>query len=127
MIKLKELDELLLKNKLNDCFVKKDLKDMDSRAIAALITAVSKMANISEIIGEIETMDELIDLYQVEKETEQLIGMAPQYVQSSIGYSIDFNDYGASKKAYDGNKSIYDEIYIRIYNRSKERNAGRQM
>lgn len=127
MIKLRELDEVLLKEKLRECFIKKEIKDKSSNVLASLITAASKISSFSEVIGEEETMEELMELYEIEEETKQLIGMPPQYVKASIGYSVDFLDYGSAKIAYDSNKREYDEIYNRLYNRSQERNSGKQI
>lgn len=124
---MRELDEVLLKQKLNEIFVKKEINIENPNCMAALITAASKMATYSNRIDEFTTIDELVDLYMASEETKQLIGMAPQYVKANIGYSIDFNDFNVAENAYRSEKNAYNELYYRIAKRNQERNCGKQI
>lgn len=94
-------------------FIKKECDMSAENVIAALITASSKMARLSEIVSEEETIRTLLDAYEVgDNETVMnLIGMSPQYVKPAIGYSVNFNDYGSAMSAYQADKKGYDDVY----------------
>lgn len=126
-MKKENLNEVFLKQKLEEMFVHKDCNLKNVSSLAALITAASKMAMHSGIVNEFDTIDELIDLYNVEEETKKLIGMSPQYVKSNIGYSVDFMDFNISKRVYDANKFSYDDLYKRVAKRMEERSNSKQL
>lgn len=124
---MNEMEEKILKEKLESIFVKQEADLTLPHNLGALITAASKMAIPSSIIDEYTTMDELISLYNASEEAKSLIGMGPQYVKTNIGYSVDFQDYNAATTTYNASKGSYDELYQMILNRSEERQSGLEM
>lgn len=124
---MNEMEEKILKEKIEGLFVKQETDLTLPNTLGALITAASKMASPSEIVDEHTSIDELINLYNASEETKNLIGMSPQFVKANIGYSVDFQDYNAAATAYNVDKENYDELYHMILNRSEERASGREM
>lgn len=118
----------MIKQKAESIFVQKDCDRMAANVRAAIITAASKMAIPASIVTEEAALEELIRVYGVQETTEvlDLIGMAPQFVKSAIGYSVDFNDLASASVNYDANKDEYDFFYREIEAKMQERQIGEE-
>lgn len=88
-----------------------DLKKPE--VVASIITAASRMAVATDKYSPDVTCESLIEAFNASDNNEviSLIGMGPQYVKSNIGYSIDFNDYGAACAAYEADKEKYNRLF----------------
>ena len=86
-----------------DAVCKKPVDLNDPKVVAAIITAASSMALATDKYSKEVTAESLLEAFKAldNEEITNLIGMGPQYVKQSIGYSIDFNDYGAACAAYE--------------------------
>lgn len=122
------IDEIII-NKVENLFVKKELNEKNSAVIAAIITAASEMAKCSDIIDSETMVTQLLDLYKKNEneEVKSLIGMAPEYVNNNIGYSVDFRDFSSAKVNYDIEKAKYDEVYTEIGARAKTEEVERKL
>lgn len=124
----KLLDDIKFKNLLESIFVEKADVDLSQpNVIAAMITAASKMfsssdnTNSSEISMSDIIRTEVLKVYEKSDDEmiNNLIGMGPQYVESAIGYSVDFMDWGSARLTYESDKEKYDELYKEIMRRYK--------
>ena len=103
-------------------FIKTDCDRTASHVKGALITVASKMALESGMVSENDTMDMLIQAYELKDDDAslELIGMAPQYVKQAIGYEVDFNDEKASRAEYVAEKEVYDAYYSKVATKVQE-------
>ena len=104
--------EIVVNGKLSRLFVKKEVDMTADNVNAAIVTAASKMAIPSGIIGQEEVATYLGE--DLPDEAKSLIGMGPQHVEQIIGYSVDFNDGGAAYAEYNSSKEDYDALYSSI-------------
>lgn len=109
-------------------FIKKECDLNNPAVVAALITAAAKMARLSNIATETETLACLVELYNAE-ENQYAGEMPPQYVSMNIGYSIDFNDIGPASVSYDADEQDYNAVYTAIheYMMKKENETAKTM
>lgn len=124
-----EINDLKLKQDLDKLFNAKGADINEPNIVASVITAASKMARCSDIATEEMTVEQLLELYKKNDDTlvTSIIGMGPQYVQSNIGYSTDFNDYGNAMATYNANKEGYDSVYSNIAQRAMSKINGEQI
>lgn len=117
-----------IKKLVESQFIKKECELDNPTIVAAIITAAAKMARLSNIATETETLACLIELYGAE-ENQYAGEMPPQFVKSNIGYSIDFNDIGPASVAYDADEENYNALYTAIheYIMKKENNTTKTM
>lgn len=106
-------------------FVRKDCDRNANNVKAAIVTAASKMANVSEIISSQDALEELILAFGIEDDqaVQDLIGMNPSFVKGAIGYSVDFQDWGAASAAYNGEKEAYDAFYTSLQQSLEKRRS----
>jgi hypothetical protein len=126
----KNLQDALLRNKVETTFLKKDVSVNEPHILAAMITAASEMSICSDGIATPEmTTEQLLDLYQKkdDENVSNLIGMSSGFVKNNIGYSVQFEDMIAAEVNYHAEKPTYDEIYRGIAARAnaKENEAGK--
>lgn len=116
----------MLKLHTEKTFIKKNCDRTANNVRASLITAASKMANASDLVSEADTLDVLIDAFGVREipEVVELIGMGPQFVKPSIGYSVDFNDVSAVMSAYNAEKETYDQYYGMVAKKVAEKKSS---
>lgn len=103
---------ILINSRLQTLFVNKEVDMTADNVNAAIVTAASKMAIPSRIIGQDEVATVLSE--DLSDQAKSMIGMGPQYVKEIIGYSVDFNDAGAALMEYSTLKDEYDMLYIYI-------------
>lgn len=122
------IDEILI-NKIEKLFIKKENVERNQATIGAVITAASEMAKYSNIVGSIETTDQLLELYHKEDDpvVKSLLGMVPAYVENTIGYSADFIKPEVAKANYESEKETYNEIYNEINARIKTQEIERKL
>lgn len=113
-------------SKAENLFVKKECNLKSPLVKAAIITAASKMANPSNIVTEETALEILSDAYNVwdDEKVALLIGMGPQFVESTIGYS-GFDDMASAIVNYRSNKQEYDVLYTAIEVQKKQKDLGR--
>ena len=116
------INDMLLKLKTDKTFIKKTCDRTTNNVKAALVTVASKMAIPSEIVSEADALDVLMQVYGLvdNSEVRSLIGMEPQFVRETIGYSVDFNDASQAISAYEANRSTYDDYYRQVAQKSQE-------
>lgn len=126
------LEDMKLKKEVESIFVDptKVQGEMKPNELAAMITAASSMSVLSQGIATPEmTTTELLDLYGKKEDPQvtSLIGMSPTFVNSTIGYSVDFRDMSHAMANYDNAK--YDPLYTSISNRhmSHEMESGKHI
>ena len=115
------LFDLNLMLELQKAFVKKDnVNFSEDSVVAAIATAASKIALASQKFDESLIADQVIELYKKSdnENVYSMIGMGPQYVRANIGYSVDFNNYGAVTGEYSANETQYDSIFNKLKYRS---------
>ncbi len=120
--------DMELKKLLESIFIKNsDVNLSQPNVIAAVITAASNMASVSDITNSSETLmsdivrTEGLELYGKtdDEMVNRLIGMGPQYVKPVIGYSVDFMDWNSARLNYENQKAEYDQLYTGMMERYK--------
>ena len=96
-----------------DTFCKMQVDLNKPAVIASIITAASRMAISTDKYSSDVTAESLLEAFNAldNEAITSLIGIGPQYVKQNIGYSIDFNDYGAASVAYESDKFNYDRVF----------------
>ena len=96
-----------------DTFCKMQVDLNKPAVIASIITAASRMAVSTDKYSSDVTTESLLEAFNAldNEAITSLIGIGPQYVKQNIGYSIDFNDYGAACAAYESDKFNYDRVF----------------
>lgn len=124
-------NENSLKNMLKETFVKQEVDMNNPIVLASIISAASGMANVSDIISEEKTRDELLNLYSQGENTElrNMSYINSNYVKHNIGYSVEFEDYGKASTCYNAQKDVYDKLYGQISELSKthEQTTGKSL
>ncbi len=89
----------LLKNAAIRTFCKIQVELTDPKVIGSIVSAASNMAMASDIGSYDATYKSLLEAFKAEndEETVRYSELAPQYVQSIIGYTVDFKNYGVAK------------------------------
>lgn len=111
-------EELFLTNETLNIFVKQDVCLSSPSIIASILTASSEMAKYSDIVTKEETLEIIESLFNPtdNERVKILIGLDPNFVESSIGYSVNFSDYVSALSEYNTKKEKYDQLYNSIKN-----------
>lgn len=83
---------------------------------AAVITAASKMALASGIVGEEVVLEEMIEAYEAgdNEKIKAAIGMAPSFASELIGYDVPYDNPALAKPHYIERKDEYDFFYTTV-------------
>lgn len=105
-------DLRLLKQNAIDVFVKKEVELDQTEVIAEIISAVSGMSIAADYDRDAirESLLEAFDALDNE-EVADLCEMGPQFVRLNIGYSVDFEDYGAACAEYKSDPMSYNSVF----------------
>lgn len=127
-----DLQDLVLKEKVEKVFIQNQADINQPSVLAAMITAASQMAIQSNGLATPDmTTDELLNLYEKsdDQQVTDLIGMSSAFVKTNIGYSVEFEDASLATMAYNSIKSTYDEVYrsIAIREATRNMNTGRSL
>ena len=117
----REEDLRLLKNAAVRTFCKIPVELTDPKVIGSIVSAASNMAMASDIGSYDATYESLLEAFKAEndEETVRYSELAPQYVQSIIGYTVDFKNHGVAKAELEAAEATGIGDYNFIFGQAK--------
>lgn len=116
-----------IKARAKDLFIKRDLFDTERPLVkACVITAASKMANVSNITVEEVALEELLIAFDAENDPEVLglLGELPrELVKDTIGFEGDYTMAALAKPFYLQRRDEYNMLYTKILINHLDRQA----